>query len=382
MKEEINKYEKFEQYLKGELSTDEKNTFQNKLENDVEFNREFLQHEKLFNIINDKGYIDVKENIRQIHSRKLRINKYIRNTGIGISILVSGMILYSVFISSKKDEDIVNEETTEIADNNSQPLIHSIPRFEKDTVKSVTKKINNNKAAEIKVSQQVTENNRIEDIPDLGIKNQVRKIVNPEKKDSLFQHKIILSPDRKINNTEPAEMDTAKMFDCSKIEIYSDVTIKESCNNKSTGEIQFVNRTISGGNEPYSFSIDNGQNYYSKDHFTSLKSGIYHLFIKDKNNCFSRLGSFRISSINCTYEHAFAPLKLETWEVPTEHRAGTLSILSRSGNLVFKRNIEAFEVYKWDGKTEEGVLLPMGIFQFIIKFRDGEEKTGSITIIK
>ena len=106
------------------------------------------------------------------------------------------------------------------------------------------------------------------------------------------------------------------------------------------------------------------------------------MFIKDKNNCTSELGAYRVEVKKCNYEHIFAPLKGEIWEVPSQNKSGKLIVYSKNGNIEFTRNIEEFEVYNWDGNNENNEALPMGMYRFVIKFNDRSEFMGSVTIVR
>lgn len=53
--------------------------------------------------------------------------------------------------------------------------------------------------------------------------------------------------------------------------------------------------TASGGTEPYTYTIDGGQNFVSYSAFSSLDSGAYIILVKDVNNCVSESDTFSIT---------------------------------------------------------------------------------------
>ncbi|MFB6307685.1 MAG: SprB repeat-containing protein, partial [Flavobacteriales bacterium] len=55
------------------------------------------------------------------------------------------------------------------------------------------------------------------------------------------------------------------------------------CNGACDGKIEFG--SVSGGNSPYQFSIDNGSSFQSDSTFSGLCKGTYDLQIKDNNDC-------------------------------------------------------------------------------------------------
>ncbi len=56
------------------------------------------------------------------------------------------------------------------------------------------------------------------------------------------------------------------------------------CHSDLSGEINFAN--VSGGFEPYSYSIDGGNFFTTKAEFPDLSPGIYELEVQDKNGCY------------------------------------------------------------------------------------------------
>jgi len=383
MRETQEKYELFEHYLKGELAGQEKNEFEKRLKSDPDFSREFKAHEQIFGIVTDKGLMDIKKNLTRIHHRKTRWNRIYRYGGgaIVISILTA-----AIFLFFDKGSDL-NQENGGIDQN-----IKSYINNEKDTKEEPVKSIELKKEPEVRISEEPPKNENLvpvvknigkelgsippkehkEENP--GIKEIPIKFEEPaELKDQNFNKAEI----PKTEKPEPVKEDL-----CKDVEIYAAVNIKESCNNKATGSITFDKQTLSGGKPPYNFSIDNGKNYYNRYQFESLAAGRYDLYIKDNNDCISKLGMYMVERIDCTYDHAFSPTLGEVWEVPNQNKSGRLYILSKNGNLVFERDIEGFEKFEWNGNDNSGQQLPMGIYSFVIKYKDASETMGNVTIIR
>lgn len=172
------------------------------------------------------------------------------------------------------------------------------------------------------------------------------------------------------------------IIDCRKVKFKIELTVQESCNNKATGSFTIHRESVSGGQPPYRFSI-NMSGFYDTLVFTTLFPGNYPVYMKDVNNCTGIAGVAQIGSVDCTYQAVFAPLKDETWTVPVETgKEGILQIFSKSGALVYSlKNIGDY-IPVWDGETNTGQQLPMGLYQFEINYSDGTRFSGTVTILK
>ena len=376
MKEEVNKYELFELFLKGEINSRELTDFKSRLDSDPDFAAEFQKYQELHNLIIDKGLIDIKENINKIHNNKIRTRKIIRNFTAGFGIVIITTLLFlnnKNEINKAENKNIGKHDTTIVHDSVKVPT-----DFEKkeqitktETINKHNQKINTTEKKDTSLHTMLpdTTNKTIDTIAP-EIETEAQNIT--EITDSLQDIKPI-----------QIQIDTSDKIDCSKTEIYAKIETKESCDDKASGEILFISSMISGGEPPYKFSIDNGINFYNQIAFKNLKGGLYHLSIKDKYNCIQKLGAYRIEIQKCSYEYAFAPDKGETWQVPNKNKDCILFIFSKEGRIVLKKQISAFECFIWDGKSENGTDLQMGIYRFILKYTEmNEELNGYVTIIK
>jgi gliding motility-associated-like protein len=106
------------------------------------------------------------------------------------------------------------------------------------------------------------------------------------------------------------------------------------------------------------------------------------VFIKDANNCFSKLGDILIKAIDCSYEYVFSPDKGEVWKIPTKESAGEIKIFNKQGKLVYSAEFDMPGDYEWDGRTNSGGELPMGAYLFVLKLRDNETLKGNVTIVR
>jgi hypothetical protein len=184
-------------------------------------------------------------------------------------------------------------------------------------------------------------------------------------------------------NVETAPLtDEPSAADCNEIIIEASFTSNISCNNEPTGSIVIDRQSVRGGAPPYAFSL-NQKIFADTSVFSALYPGSYSLFARDINDCVSMLGTAIIGSEDCTYQAAFAPLRGETWMVPVdENRIGTLFIYSKEGNVVYSIPVNGNETTVWSGETLSGQGLPMGLYQFEIRYDDGNRFIGNVTIVR
>ncbi len=78
---------------------------------------------------------------------------------------------------------------------------------------------------------------------------------------------------------------------------FTTTKVDAGCSGGATGSITI---TASGGNNLYTYSIDNGANYQASNTFISLSAQAYQVLVKDGNNCLSSAGTVTINAGNLT----------------------------------------------------------------------------------
>jgi hypothetical protein len=386
MKSEIEKYERIEQFLSGRLSTEEIKKVEDLIASDPEFAKVVQQHRQIFNFILDSSIVELKEHVRSIHEKKTQSVR-IRNSRIKIGIVIvtglviTGLILYLVFTDKKniKRQTLpVTIDTPAPKSNNSTILK---PVTEVANQPEISNPENNRSGIPMESEpdaikiRKVTPNgiiiNRTDDT------NEIINISKPRIKD-----------EASATNQEPqqSEKDNAPLlpedFDCSQVSIFAEVSAEKSCENEPTGAIIIDESTISGGSPPYELSIDNQENYHAASHFSSLQPNYYNVWIRDKNNCPSWLGSVLIELTECGYKDIFAPEKGEEWELPNQGQPCRLWIFNQGSVLVFEASYNFPGSYSWDGCNTSGEMLPMGAYTFILRLENETPLQGSVTIIR
>ncbi|MBN2683223.1 MAG: gliding motility-associated C-terminal domain-containing protein, partial [Bacteroidales bacterium] len=150
-----------------------------------------------------------------------------------------------------------------------------------------------------------------------------------------------------------------------------------------------INLSISGGNEPYSFSWSNQSEVLNQ---TALLPGLYSVSVNDLNSC-TKSADFLIISDDkdcLNIPTAFSPnedLSNDTWEIENIHLYEDIhiEIYNRWGQKMFEFSGSGLEYSdrnkQWDG-TYNGNQLPISSYVFILDLKNGKDPVNGIVTIK
>jgi hypothetical protein len=381
MKQEIQISEWIESFLNGDLPADERAIFRKRLEEDPGFAREVEMHRQLRDIITDGAYLNFKSELKSIHLGKTIIKKRIKRiTGFGVGGLMIGLILLWIqpgWLNRQKNN---NEQPISVHEDSIAVQIQNTPLTQKN---QETASIKNSRAP------SAVQNPTIDKIPDIRFqadtvlaKEEIQTVVPVENKEPKTEKQV--SEPVSENKPIPVKSEATANPDCRKVKIEGSFLESESCNDKPTGSIVIERQTVTGGQAPYTFSMSRA-NFRDTLLFSGLYPGSYALYARDANNCISRIGLALIRSVDCTnlYQAVFAPLRGEIWTIPVDpDRGGILNIFSKAGALVYSVRFTGSEPVTWSGTTLSGQALPMGIYQFGIRYADGGSYMGNVTIVR
>jgi gliding motility-associated-like protein len=126
----------------------------------------------------------------------------------------------------------------------------------------------------------------------------------------------------------------------------------------------------------YEYSLDN-ENYQDSPDFENIESGIYNVYVRDKNNC----GIVTDEIYVLTYPKYFTPNMdgyNDYWNIKYSAYEPNLNvtIFDRFGKLIttFKGEDKG-----WDG-TISGVMLPATDYWFVVKRADGKTFKGHFSL--
>jgi len=389
MTKDIDKYELIERYLTGQLSAEELTDLEHRIERDPDFAREVDKHRAISSIIRDGVLLEIREKVKTIHKSKTSYTLF-RNSGRRIITLsVAGVLIFMsiMFIRNiRKDRDgrLPGEQALPVTDTSIRQNQRT------DSVHNGSFQINKKKAAPTvhentykKPSTHGIDKRSDKHEADTAREDQTINII-PAKKTQVPDDSTDITPELMPvadDNESHTDHGTDSM-DCSQVAIFARVETEESCEQRPTGRIRIVKTSIQGGTPPYSVSIDNGKNFYPSFVFEKLYPGSYMLWLKDKYNCMTKTGNYRIPSVDCDFDFIFAPDEGELWKAPSYGDAGFLKIYTKQGKLVFTNRIDYGEIYLWDGMSLTDNPLPMGVYRFILELDNHDPVVGNVTIVR
>ncbi|MXN91781.1 T9SS type B sorting domain-containing protein [Flavobacterium sp. Sd200] len=127
----------------------------------------------------------------------------------------------------------------------------------------------------------------------------------------------------------------------------------------------------------YVYSLD-GINYQKSNLFTNLSSGVYKVYVRDKNDC----GITTKDVFLLTYPKYFTPNGdgvNDVWAIKFSHLYSTfkVSIFDRYGKLIKQLNNKEY----WDG-TFNGHELPSGDYWFLVTRNNGDDFKGHFSLLR
>ncbi|MBN2480985.1 MAG: hypothetical protein JXB19_04535 [Bacteroidales bacterium] len=387
MKNEIEINERIDSYLKGILAEDEKMVFELRMQEDPSLARQVELHRQLHDVISDGVYLDLKNALKTIHLKKISTSGKIRRiTGYGSGGLIIGL---AVFLAIKNGTDNRNSFR-------ESPVVPYRKTATDTLERAVAENDNPNAGTEVTVPSGdnilvlATDADALQPVTitqdahgETGMTGTLSS--STDDADSTLIHRpipVVEVPEYEPDQDGDLKSEEEMTIDCSQINIEAVFTSHSSCNNKPTGVIEIDAQSIKGGEPPYVFSL-NQKTFADTLIFASLSPGSYPVYAKDAHDCANRLGIAIIDSEDCTYQDIFAPLKGEIWSVPVERdKAGTLLIYSKAGIVVYSIPVSGNDPVVWNGETVNGQMLPMGLYQFEIRYSDGTSFTGNVTIVR
>ena len=358
MSEDYSLYEKIDSYLKGTLSAMEKAAFTQEMEQDESLRQKVELHEIANNVILTKQLLLLQGKIKQDLTAKKQLGRY---KWILLSVALSAIIISgSIFLFKNKT---------------AQKQLVESRVLSKDSIPVLSKDDNTIYTAPITSSKERSANSNS---PLITAKtNDSIILIAPEKK---------VAPEptfavSKVVSTVQNNSDSQTKIDCSVFSFEDAVSTVATCSGEQNGKIQINTSKIKGGNAPYLFSISRKPTYKSDATFLYLNAGNYLLSVKDKNECVVQK-EIEIEEKGCARlnAYAFSP-NFEKWEIPfKQNKQGEIKIFNKSGILIYTSIFGNGHDNTWDGKSLEGNLMDSGYFVYILKYNDGEEERGSVTI--
>ncbi len=381
MKQDIEINEWIESFLNGDLPANERVSFRKKLEEDPDFAHKVELHRQLRDIITDGAYLNIKSELKSIHLGKTIITKRIKRiTGFGLGGLMIGVILLWMQPGWLNREKNSNEQPISVLEDSMAVTYQEVPLSKRNQETASIKSLRAPSADQNPADDRIPD--RTFQVDTVLIKEEIQTAV-PVKNEVPKTEKQVSEPYSE-NKPIPVKPEATGKPDCRKVKIEGSFLESESCDDKPTGSIAIDRQSLTGGQAPYTFSMSQ-VNFRDTSLFSGLYPGSYALYARDANNCISRIGLALIRSVDCAnlYQAVFAPSRGEIWTIPIDpDRSGTLNIFSKVGTMVYSVRFTGSEPVTWSGTTISGQALPMGIYQFGIRYTDGGSFMGNVTIVR
>ncbi len=360
-----------DQYLKGELSSEEAKAFEEAMKSNPELANE-VNYNKIANeIIVEDGLSSVKARLRKIHEpavigKKLLVFSIASLMFIGLGV---GTFLYyddsetNTFYTQPQAYNLQDNKNLE---NSEKPDLAQLEENDNSakTGKELNKKPSKNKSkittVETTSSALTNEGNANEEVEDL------------------------LKTDTTV----------VKENACDQVAIYANVLIENTCKDVNNGSLLIETNTVSGGEGPYEYAILPSTKrvrisevpFSSKVYYDSLRSGYYNFLIKDKNGCLSfseRAALVRISS--CTVNSELIELNSKDdngWLINDSLKVKASLIIKdiSTNQIIFKEDYNPGNVLRWYGKDSSGNYLEQGSYNYKVEYFNGTSKSGTLKI--
>jgi len=388
---EREKYEQFENYLKGALNNESKAALEESLRKDPELSRQLEEYRQAHRLIFEGGLLDLRKELGTLHTARLKRSRNWRN-GRNIlfpaGIIVTGIMLYVLLNRNGDTEqekknlsesvagvDITTEKVvTESGEKKLQGTSGENTAVPESTADSVS----------LKTDGSASKSMRADGDKFMQELVKTKAIITHEKNKETMTLDMFMTDKNNRPESEPQVSDTvdeAINVPCENVLISFEFVAENTCLNRSQGRIMFLSQSVRGGKPPYEFSITGGSAFESLLLFDNLQGGRYYLVVRDGDHCLSETGIAEIGEIECDFR--FAPDKGEVWEIPIlNDKEGKLLIFSKEGSIRYNANVGASSNREWDGRTLNGEPLPLGVYLFRIEFNDGSLFNGTVTIIK
>lgn len=357
--------ELIEKYLDGELDYQEKLNFEKELEINADLKSEFEFYELANIAVIENKLFSMQENIQFVREEYMANEKKKQFYKVLIPVVlgVLGLAMYAYWGLNRNESKVENTKSVKEIDSVIQT---------RKNITTESQTTNSNKVDVVPNDKLIIHNNT-KVLPLSTIEDDVNVVQN-------IPNKVIVDTAKqkyyKLNDKVIASTQE-HIKPCGSVEITFGMKEKQTCFDKHSGEI-IVNK-CEGGIKPYTYILSNGEQN-STGIFNQLEAGEYTMYVKDNIGCESEVKTAKIKSLHCNLDLYLDPSSSTPVRFQSYHIAGALSIYDKGGNVKFKTSLPANSEFDWYGDSES-VKLAAGYYLFVIKYEDGTEQNGSITIL-
>lgn len=362
MREEDKTYELIEEYLNSQLSDSDRVAFEKELQTNPDLQHQLNLHKFTNELVIENRLLDVKEILLEQKSTGGKsVWKFIVG-GLAGALVLTGILLFSQQDKTKpsKKETITNtsKPDSQISMDNKAPE-EQVPSEKTEDV--TTKKKEKSTAPKSNASSESTISTEEHTPFDPGTINIIETEKQPE-------------PVKEENKTVPVN----PADPCFNTNIIANVSANSACSGEEDGAI-LVNG-FKGGHSPYNVLVYDNHNEL-KSAPLSLSAGTYNVEIKDSKGCIKKYEQIVVPKKDCPKDFHFNPFIGQTWSIPVGTQDGKLVIHNDRGAVAFEKDIHAGAEEHWSGESKNGEI-NSGFYIFVIKYKDGSQLQGSVSIVK
>lgn len=355
-------FDTIEQYLRGDLSKIDRDSFEAKMVADVELANEVAAHRLTDELVVDYNILKVRGEMSAWQSEN-DSNPNLFKPVIGLSIFAALLIIGAIVLRSE-------EPTT-------QSHLKLPSPFEKN--ESIIPKENDEP---IQVTQKDKEASYQTNKLPLPV-----GVTDPDKHRFSALEQIPSLQRRNPNISTPPiaipklEIPLLEKNDCREILPLDFVQYQGSCEGTKKGFIEFSAGSLNGEN-PLAFSIDNGLTFQKSRNFSFLENGTYQAMLMISSGCvFEYDHVIVLTPTNTGCENIIInTVQNQYWEPMINLKNAKIQIINSYGALVFSSPLD--NRFKWYGHNKNGEQLPMGNYFFIVESLGKLIQSGSITILR
>jgi len=363
MKREDFIYYQIEDYIHGRLTTEQSQVFEAELSNNPDLAKRVKLHQLADDLVIENRLLEVKT----LLNKQTHPSSFGKITYTAIALLVAASIVTGSWLLNRNKAE--NPEPFE--QQSGRKIFNSTKKEEsktRDAEKALPQTNNKSKTSSnihnpltLKDTEASTTNTQ-DNLPNLPIQQEATEDVTT----------IVPAP----TSEEVATTEIPVIEPCAQTVITASIKTQETCEGEAQGIISV--QQIKGGKEPYTYTIYHGEDIKEAN---VLSAGFYKLVISDGNGCQKVYEQVTVKSKSCPKDYSFNPFFSESWEIPSQGKAGKLLIYDASGSIYYEKQITEGATEHWSGEGKNGEIKP-GYYIFVIDRGKGNLVQGSVTIVQ
>jgi len=364
--------EKIDRYTRGVMESEELNLFEQEIATDEQLQRKIELSMIVDQMVVAKEALKLKEQMRKdLYKSKPNWGAYLGVALVGVTLVGGAFWAYQHGQEGKNGVGPVSPANDVSVKNKAKETAVVVPAPKAEagapqTNLSVPKSVskvpslpsqNSNQVLGAKVEQTVLPVEHPHD-PKVLVKSE-------EKKETHASTVVVTNP-------------------CAGLLPQVEFSVVSSCKGEETGEVHIHSESAKGGKAPYSFALGDKQSNMS---FDKLGTGYYDLWIKDAQNCqVANSQKVFVPEKNCKVpqQYIFNPDYDHSWGIPydKDKKPTRIIIQEKGGRVFYQSAVNDFQPAEWNGDSNTGLVLSMGLYFLTIEYADRTVDEATIVVTK